>query len=135
MSYWRDKRVVVTGGAGFLGSKIMHKLEERKCAYLFAPRKKDYDLVTSDAVDRLYTEHSPDVLIHLAAVVGGIGANMNHPGKFFYENLMMGTQLMHQAYLKGVKKFVALGTICAYPKFTTVPFKEQDLWSGYPEEN
>ncbi len=128
------QKVVVTGGAGFLGSYVVAKLKERGCEQIFVPRRAEYDLVQADAIKRMYDEAQPDLIIHLAAVVGGIGANRANPGKYFYENLMMGVQLIEEARLRGVKKFVATGTICAYPKFTPVPFKEDDLWNGYPEE-
>ena len=128
------QRVVVTGGSGFLGSYVLGKLRARGCEQIFVPRRADYDLVRGEDVRRLYAETEPDLVIHLAAVVGGIGANRRNPGRYFYENLMMGVQLMEEARLRGVKKFVALGTICAYPKFTPVPFKEEALWDGYPEE-
>ena len=128
------KRVVVTGGAGFLGKHFVGKLEERGCSEIFVPRSQDYDLVRMEAVKRLYLNARPDVVVHLAARVGGIGANMRNPGSFFYENLMMGVQLMEQGRLHGIEKFVAIGTICAYPKFTPVPFREDDIWNGYPEE-
>ncbi|VAV82240.1 GDP-L-fucose synthetase [hydrothermal vent metagenome] len=131
---WSDKKVVVTGGAGFLGSFVVEKLKARGCKDVFVPRSKDYDLVEMEAVRRLYKDTSPDMVIHLAAVVGGIGANRANPGKFFYENLMMGTQMIEAGRQYGLEKFVAIGTICAYPKFTPVPFKEEDLWNGYPEE-
>ena len=134
MSWLADKRIVVTGGAGFLGSSVVKKLEERGCKEIFVPRSKDYNLVEMEAVKRLYSDAKPDIVIHLAARVGGIGANMNNPGSFFYENLMMGVQLIEQGRLSGIEKFVAIGTICAYPKFTPVPFKEENLWDGYPEE-
>jgi GDP-L-fucose synthase len=129
-----DKRVLVTGGAGFLGSHVVEELKRRGCREIFVPRSHDYDLTKPDAVSRLYDDASPDVVIHLAAVVGGIGANREQPGRFFYENLMMGTDLIEQARQRGIEKFVAVGTVCAYPKFTPVPFKEEDLWNGYPEE-
>ncbi len=129
-----DKRIVVTGGAGLLGSFMVEKLRERGCRSVFAPRFKEYDLRDRDAIARLYTEAQPHVLIHLAAVVGGIGANRANPGRFFYDNAIQGIQLMEYARQRGVEKFVAIGTICAYPKFTPVPFKEDDLWNGYPEE-
>lgn len=129
-----DKRVMLTGGAGFLGSFVAKKLKERGCRDIFIPKEEDYDLVDAEAVKKAYKDASPDVVIHLAAKVGGIGANRENPGKFFYDNLMMGVQLIEQGRLAGVKKFVALGTICAYPKFAPVPFKEADLWNGYPEE-
>jgi len=133
-NFWADKRVVVTGGAGFLGSFVCEKLKQRGAAEIFAPRSADYDLVEIDGVKRLLDDTNPNLIIHLAARVGGIGANREHPGDFFYANLMMGVQLMHEAWQRGVEKFVAIGTICAYPKFTPVPFKEDDLWNGYPEE-
>ena len=133
-SFWSDKRVIVTGGAGFLGSFVVAQLRARGCSKIVVPRSRDYDLVEMSAVTRLYADAAPDLVIHLAARVGGIGANQGNPGKFFYDNLMMGTQLMEVGRLRGLKKFVALATICAYPKFTPVPFKEDDLWIGYPEE-
>jgi GDP-L-fucose synthase len=128
------ERVVITGGAGFLGSYVIEKLREQGVENVFVPRKKDYDLVRAENIRRLYDDANPDLVIHLAAVVGGIGANRANPGRYFYDNLMMGAQLIEEARLRGVRKFVALGTICAYPKFTPVPFKEDDLWNGYPEE-
>lgn len=128
------ERVVVTGGAGFLGSYVVEKLRARGVANLFVPRRRDYDLVKMEDVRRLYDDAQPDLVVHLAAVVGGIGANLINPGKYFYENLMMGVQLLDEARLRGVKKFLATGSICSYPKFTPVPFKEEDLWNGYPEE-
>jgi len=128
------KRIVVTGGAGFLGSNVVKKLDERGCKKIFVPRSRDYNLVEMEAVKRLYSDTKPDIVIHLAARVGGIGANMNNPGSFFYENLMMGVQLIEAGRQAGIEKFVAIGTICAYPKFTPVPFKEENLWNGYPEE-
>ncbi len=134
MAFWQDKRVVVTGGAGFLGSFIVDKLRDRGCKNLFIPRSKDYDLVDMDAVARLYRDLTPEMVIHLAAKVGGIGANRENPGKFFYDNIMMGVQMIEMGRQVGLAKFVAIGTICAYPKFTPVPFKEDDLWNGYPEE-
>ena len=134
MSTFPYQRVVVTGGAGFLGSYVVAKLKARGVPHIFIPRSRAYDLVSGDAVRRLYANTQPDLVIHLAAVVGGIGANRDNPGKYFYENLMMGTQLIEEARQHGVKKFVATGTICAYPKHTPVPFKEDDLWNGYPEE-
>ncbi len=130
----KEKRVCVTGGAGFLGSFILEKLKARGCRELFVPRSKDYDLTNLDAIKRMYDDFNPDIVIHLAAVVGGIGANREHPGSFFYNNMIMGIQLMEEGRLRNLEKFVAIGTICAYPKFTPVPFKEDDLWIGYPEE-
>lgn len=134
MNFWSNKRVLVTGGAGFLGSFVVEKLQERGCKDIFVSRSKDYDLVQMENVRRLYQDAKPGIVIHLAAKVGGIGANLNNPGKFFYDNLMMGLQMMEVGRQAGIEKFVALGTICAYPKFTPVPFKEEDLWNGYPEE-
>jgi GDP-L-fucose synthase len=132
--FWKNKDVVVTGGAGFLGSYIVEKLKDRACKTIVVPRREEYDLTKEADVIRLFEEAKPNLVIHLAARVGGIGANRALPGEFFYDNLMMGAMLMEQARLSGVGKFVAIGTICAYPKFTPVPFKEEDLWSGYPEE-
>ena len=130
MGFWEDRRVTVTGGAGFLGSYVVKALRQRGCREIFAPRSRDYNLVEGAAVRRLFDDARPDMVIHLAAQVGGIGANRAAPGTFFYENLMMGTQLMEEARRRGVEKFV----VCAYPKFTPVPFREEDLWNGYPEE-
>jgi len=132
--FWKNQRFVVTGGAGFLGKVITRKMQERGAKEIFIPRIEDYDLVDPLAIDRMLADSKPDVIIHLAAHVGGIGANSEHPAEFFYDNLMMGVQLMHKAWQKGIKKFVAIGTVCAYPKFTPVPFKEDDIWNGYPEE-
>ena len=131
---WEHKRVVVTGGAGFLGSFIVEKLRQRGCRHLAVPRSKEHDLRDRDAIVRLYKETRPHIVIHLAGVVGGIGANRANPGRFFYDNAVMGIQLMEYARQFSVQKFVAVGTVCAYPKFTPVPFKEEDLWNGYPEE-
>jgi len=131
---WGSQRVVVTGGAGFLGSFVVEKLRARGCHDIFVPRSKEYDLRDRDAIRRMYQDAQPDLVIHLAAVVGGIGANRANPGRFFYDNAIMGIQLMEYARQFNVPKFVAVGTICAYPKFTPVPFKEDDLWNGYPEE-
>ena len=128
------QRVAVTGGAGFLGSHVVAALGARGCRDVIVPRKTEFDLTQDDQVRRFYAERRPDVVIHLAAVVGGIGANRENPGRFFYDNLMMGAQLIEQSRLHGVKKFVAIGTVCAYPKFTPTPFKEDDIWNGYPEE-
>lgn len=131
---WKSTRVLVTGGAGFLGSFVVEKLRERGAREIVIPRSKDYDLVDGSAIRRLLADAKPDLVIHLAARVGGIGANRENPGRFFYENAMMGIQLIHESWKAGVKKLVACGTICAYPKFTPVPFKEDDLWNGFPEE-
>ena len=131
--FWTNKRVLITGGNGFLGTHLVDKLKSTN-AKVITPSHQDYDLVQLDDIRRMYDDHPADVVIHLAAKVGGIGANRKHPGSFFYDNLMMGTQLMHEAYLRNISKFVALGTVCAYPKHTPVPFKESELWNGYPEE-
>jgi len=132
--FFEDRRVVVTGGAGFLGSYVIEGLKKRGCKNILVPKIEDYDLVQMDNIVRMYSDMKPDIVIHLAAVVGGIGANREHPGEFFYKNLMMGVQLIEQGRLNKIEKFVAIGTICAYPKFTPVPFKEDELWDGYPEE-
>ena len=130
----RGARVLVTGGSGFLGRRVVAALRDRGCAEVFAPRSKEFDLREKSQVIHCYEATRPDVVVHLAAVVGGIGANRAHPGRFFYENLVMGVETLEQARQFGVRKFVGIGTICAYPKFTPVPFREDDLWSGYPEE-
>jgi GDP-L-fucose synthase len=128
------QRVVVTGGAGFLGSYVVEQLAARACPEIIIPRSADYNLVEMEAVRRLFEDTHPDLVIHLAAAVGGIAANQRNPGRYFHDNLMMGVQLMEEARRRRVQKFVAIGTICSYPKFTPVPFKEDDLWNGYPEE-
>lgn len=130
----RDKKIVVTGGAGFLGRHVVRLLHERGCREITVPRRIQYDLTREEAVERIYREARPDVVIHLAAVVGGIGVNSLNPGRFFYENLVMGSMLMEYARQSGVEKFVGIGTICAYPKFAPIPFREENLWDGYPEE-
>jgi GDP-L-fucose synthase len=127
-------RICVTGGGGFLGTKVVARLRDRGYNDIFVVRRREYDLVSGEGVEQLYRDVKPQVVIHLAAVVGGIGANRENPGRFFYENLMMGVQLMESGRRHAVEKFVQIGTICAYPKFTPVPFKEDDLWNGYPEE-
>nr|MBI2904568.1 GDP-L-fucose synthase [Chloroflexota bacterium] len=132
--FWRDKRVWITGGTGFLGQALARKLREHGCAEVAATGRKEGDLTDRAAIIRLLAETRPEVIIHLAAVVGGIGANRERPAEFFYDNLLMGTQLMHESWRAGVGKFVAVGTICAYPKFTPIPFHEENLWDGYPEE-
>ncbi|HXD20834.1 MAG TPA: GDP-L-fucose synthase [Vicinamibacterales bacterium] len=134
MAFWRQQRVLVTGGTGFLGTHVVGKLREQGCAAVFDAPHAEYDLREQAQVIRLYRDTRPTLVIHLAAVVGGIGANRERPGEFFYDNLMMGAHLFHEAWKAGVPKFVAIGTICAYPKFTPVPFKEEHLWDGYPEE-
>src|SRR3989304_5440477 len=132
--FFKERRIAVTGGAGFLGSFVIKGLQKRGCKKILVPKIEDYDLVKIDDIIRMYEDTQPDVVIHLAAVVGGIGANREHPGEFFYKNLMMGVQLIEQGRLRGIEKFVAIGTVCAYPKHTPVPFREEDLWGGYPEE-
>jgi GDP-L-fucose synthase len=131
---WEESSVLVTGGAGFLGSYVVEKLEERGVNQIMVPRSAEYDLRQREAVLAVLKASKPDMIFHLAAVVGGIGANRARPAEFYYENTIMGIQLMHEAWLSGVKKFVTIGTVCAYPKYTPVPFKEEDLWNGYPEE-
>ncbi len=139
-TFWQNKRVILTGGAGFLGSFVTEKLKQRGATDIFIPRIENYNLVEPNDIRRMYVDALKGidpkdvVIIHLAANVGGIGANREHPAEFFYDNLMMGVEMMHRAWKNGVGKFVAIGTVCAYPKFTPVPFREDDLWSGYPEE-
>jgi len=132
--FFEDRRVVVTGGAGFLGGYVIKGLQKRGCKNIGVPKIEDYDLVNLKDITEMYDDMKPDIVIHLAAVVGGIGANREHPGEFFYKNLMMGVQLIEQGRIRNIEKFVAIGTVCAYPKFTPVPFKEENLWNGYPEE-
>jgi GDP-L-fucose synthase len=146
VGFWKDKRVIVTGGMGFLGSFVIEKLQERGASQIVVPRYEEYDLTTLEAIQRVFDDlndlekgspgekSAETIVIHLAALAGGIGANRARPADFFYQNLMMGTQLMHEAWKRGVDKFVAIGTICAYPKYTPIPFKEENLWNGYPEE-
>jgi GDP-L-fucose synthase len=133
-NFWADKRVAVTGGAGFLGSFVTKKLRQRGAAEIFIPTIEEYDLVNLAEIQRMLEKAEPDLIIHLAALAGGIGANRARPAEFYYINMMMGVQLMHEAWKFGVEKFLALGTICAYPKFTPIPFREENLWDGYPEE-
>jgi GDP-L-fucose synthase len=133
-NFWQDRRVCVTGGAGFLGKVVVRKLRELGVKDIFIPNIEDYDLVKLVDIDRMLKDANANMIIHLAAQVGGIGANSEHPAEFFYNNLMMGVQLMHRAWETSVEKFIAIGTICAYPKFTPVPFNEANLWDGYPEE-
>jgi len=134
MSFWENRSVTVTGGDGFLGRYIQAKLRERGCVRIFVPLEEECDLRNGENIARMFKDGEPDIVIHLAAVVGGIGANRENPGRFFYDNMIMGIQLIEQARLQAVEKFVALGTVCAYPKFTPVPFREEELWNGYPEE-
>jgi GDP-L-fucose synthase len=133
-SFWAGKSVLVTGGAGFLGRHVVAVLRERGADRIFVPRSADFDLREKDAIIRALNWSKPEIIIHLAAVVGGIGANRENPGRFFYDNAIMGIQLMEQARRFGVEKFVTIGTVCSYPKHTSVPFREDDLWNGYPEE-
>jgi GDP-L-fucose synthase len=133
-TFWSNRRVCVTGGAGFLGSYVVDRLKAQGAREVSVPRRREFDLTDASAVRRLYDTARPDIVIHLAAEVGGIGANREHPAQFFYNNLMMGTQLLHEGWRSGIEKFVAIGTVCAYPKHTPVPFREDDLWNGYPEE-
>ena len=132
--YWPERKVLLTGGAGFLGSHVHDLLKKFKAAEIFISRQDDYDLTDRDAIKQVLQDSDPDVVIHLAAKAGGIGANRAKPAEFFYDNLMMGVPLMHHAWEYGVEKFVAIGTVCSYPKFTPVPFREEDIWKGYPEE-
>jgi GDP-L-fucose synthase len=132
--FWKDKRVCVTGGAGFLGSFVIDQLRQRGAKNIYVPTIEEYDLVKLKDIQHMYDTARPDLVIHLAALAGGIGANRDRPADFFYINLMMGVQLIHEAWKRGVGKFVAIGTICAYPKFTPLPFREENLWNGYPEE-
>jgi GDP-L-fucose synthase len=132
--FWKNKRICVTGGAGFLGSFLLEALTQRGATDIFVPHIEEYDLVNPQDIQRMLDISRPDIIIHLAALAGGIGANRARPADFFYINLMMGVQLLHEAWKRGVSKFVAIGTVCAYPKFTPVPFKEENLWYGYPEE-
>jgi GDP-L-fucose synthase len=134
MNFWQEQRVIVTGGAGFLGSFIVEGLKTRGCTNIFVPRSRECDLRDRAAIVRLFKESQPTMVLHLAAVVGGIGVNSKHPGKFFYENAIMGIELLEQARQFHLQKILVAGTICAYPKFTPVPFQEEDLWNGYPEE-
>lgn len=133
-SFWKNRRVCVTGGAGFLGSFILNRLRQLGAKEIFVPRVEEYDLVDPEAIQRMYDDAQPDIVIHLAALAGGIGANQARPAEFFYINLMMGVQLIHEGWKRQIEKFVAIGSICAYPKYTPLPFQEENLWDGYPEE-
>jgi len=130
----KHKRITITGGKGFLGGHLINKLKQKGCKYVYIADLPEFNLVKLDDIKRMYDDSRPDIVIHLAAKVGGIGFNQENPATLFYENIMMGTQLLHEGYLRNIEKFVAIGTICAYPKFTPVPFKEENLWEGYPEE-
>lgn len=130
----KNKKIIVTGGAGFLGKSVVRKLDERGCKNIFVPTIEEYDLRGLAAIKKMYTYAKADIVIHLAATVGGIGANLDKPGSYFYDNLIMGIQLIEQARANDIEKFVIIGTICAYPKFTPVPFREENLWNGYPDE-
>ena len=133
-TYWKDKKIIVTGGSGFLGSFVVEKLKQRGAADVFVPRSSHYDLRSQDGIARMLQDFKADMVIHLAALAGGIGANRARPAEFFYNNLMMGVPLLHQAWEQHVEKFIAVGSVCSYPKFTPIPFKEENLWDGYPEE-
>src|SRR4051794_10587081 len=134
MAFWTEKRVIVTGGSGFLGAAVVAKLRQRGCEKIFVPRASEFDLVKEDAVKRMFDTARPDLIIHLAARVGGIAANQINPGSFFYANLMMGAHIIEESRVRGLRKLAITGTVCSYPKFAPVPFREDDLWSGYPEE-
>ena len=134
LEYWKGKRVLLSGGGGFLGSVVVGRLQQLSPAQISAPRSRDYDLREPESVRRVLADTQPDIIIHMAARVGGIGANQAHPAEFFYDNLRMGVEFLHAAWKYGVEKFVTIGTVCSYPKMTPVPFKEEDLWKGYPEE-
>jgi len=134
MNFWKNKRALITGGHGFVGQHLLEGLKKRGCKEIIAPQRSEYDLRKEESIAKLYKVAKPDLIIHLAAVVGGIAVNKKYPATFFYDNLIMGVQLIEQARLFNINKFVAIGTICAYPKFTPVPFKEENLWEGYPEE-
>lgn len=132
--WWRPKRILVTGGAGFLGRRVVERIREKGAVQIHVPRSHEFDLTTRVGIDRALAMARPDIVIHLAATVGGIAANREHPGRFFYDNAVMGVELMEASRLAGVEKFVQIGTVCSYPKFTPVPFREDDIWDGYPEE-